>query len=295
MSISASEVKKLRELTGCPMMDCKRALTENDGDMDRAVEALRKKGIAGAQKRKERATGEGRVSGFLTPDLQHAVLVELGCETDFVAKNDTFRDLAERVARVVAEAATPPADVTALLGLTPEGGGGSVEDLIQEQYQTLKENMNLRRFVRLDTPGEDAGMMGLYVHFNGRVGTIVELSLSDASLAGKEELKALVKDLCMHVAHTAPLGLTRADISPEIVEKERAILSELEEVKKKPEKIRPKIVEGKLSKFYAENALLDQEFVKEKKVSIRKLLSRVSSEVSGEIGIRRFERMEIGT
>jgi elongation factor Ts len=294
MKITAAQVKKLRDQTACPMMDCKNALAECDGDVDAAVDYLRKKGIASAQKRTERITGEGSVAGYISEDGRRAALVEIKCETDFVAKNESFRNLAIQVARVAADTSPPPSDTAALLGATALDGDKSVEEMIKAEFQTLKENMNLRRFLRFDVPAESPGCQGMYVHFNGKIGTLVELALSDPALAQNEAVQVLLKDLCMHVTHSAPLGLSRADIPTELVDKERAVLADLDEVKKKPEKIRPKIVEGKLSKFFQENSLLDQEFVKEKKVSIKKLLDRVSTEVGGEISITRFGRLSVG-
>ncbi len=294
MGIGAGEVKSLREKTGCPMMDCKKALEESGGDMDKAVEFLRKKGIAGAEKRAERPTAEGRLASSLSADSRIGAIIELGCETDFVAKSDRFKALAETVAKAACGPAPAPADTAALLGIRPAGQSKSVEEIIKQEYQTLKENMNLKQFRRFDLKPNDPGLLGIYIHFNGKIGTIVELQLSSMAQRDLEPVKSLIKDLCMQVAHSAPLGLSRDDIPAEIVERERAIAAESDDVKSKPEKIRPKIVEGKLARFFQENTLLDQEFVKEKKLTIKGLLAKVASETAGEVRIRRFARLVVG-
>ena len=163
---------------------------------------------------------------------------------------------------------------------------------MEEVQGTHKENIRIGRMARVDGTGSDR--LDVYVHFNGKIGALITLGLSDASLADKESIRELQKDLCMQAAFSAPMGITREDIPAELVERERAILADLDEVKAKPEKIRPKIIEGKLNKLYKENAFLEQEFVKENKISIKKMLNRVGGEAGGSLEVKALVRFEVG-
>ncbi len=292
MSISASLVKQLREQTGCPMMDCKKALVEAGGDLSTAQDILRKRGHESASKRKDRATAEGIVAGFADPDGKRAALAELLCETDFVAKNDDFTSLARSLAEDLVRLPGLPGDEEAFLASVAEGRTGTVADRIREVQNTLKENIRLGRFRRLDA-GEGE-RTDVYVHFNGKIGTAILLGMSSPALAEKPAVLELLKDLCMQTAFSAPLALQREDMPEDIVEKERSVLAGLDEVKSKPEKVQPKIVEGKLNKFFKEKTLLEQEFVKEKKVAVKKVLQRVGKEAGGSLDIKDFVRLEVG-
>ncbi|MHC5036297.1 MAG: translation elongation factor Ts [Planctomycetota bacterium] len=285
MSIDASLVKELREKTGCPMMDCKRALVEAEGNLETAVEILRKHGHESATKRKDRVTAEGVVAGHANDEGTRAALVELLCETDFVARNEEFSALAKALAAHLTTLETAPTGPEALLS-------GPMETKMQEVQGALKENIRIGRFERLDAGGGEH--VDHYIHFNGKIGVAVLMQLSDPAVASQPAVRDLLKDLCMQIAFSAPLGISREDIPADQVEKERALLAELDEVKAKPEKIQPKIIEGKLGKFFKENALLEQEYVKEKKVSIAKVLQRVGSEGGGTLAVKRFVRMEVG-
>ncbi|MHC4779387.1 MAG: translation elongation factor Ts [Planctomycetota bacterium] len=284
MSISAALVKELREKTGCPMMDCKKALVEAEGNLEAAVDLLRKHGHAGAAKRRDRPTSEGFLAAAVGTDSKSAALVELLCETDFVARADDFKKLAQDLADHLLVADSPPLDGSALLG-------GPMASRMEDVQGTLKENIRVGRISRVDS---SEGRVDAYVHFNGKIGSLIELTLSDVGLAGKEPVQQIHKDLCMQAAFSAPLGITRDDIPAEVVEKERAILAELDEVKAKPEKIQPKIIEGKLNKLYKEHAFIEQEFVKENKVSVKKMLSQVASEVGGKLDVKSLVRFEVG-
>jgi elongation factor Ts len=285
MSISAALVKELREKTGCPMMDCKKALVEADGDLETATDLLRKHGHASAAKRRDRTTAEGSLAGAIHPEGKTAALVELLCETDFVARNEDFKALAQALADALLAADPVPADGDALLA-------GPVGNRMEEVQGTLKENIRVGRIARVD--GTGANLVDLYVHFNGKIGAVITLGLSDPSLASKDPIRELHKDLCMQAAFSAPMGITRDDLPADVVERERAILADLDEVKAKPEKIRPKIIEGKLNKLYKENAFLEQEFVKENKVSVKKVLSRVGGEAGGSLEVKGLVRFEVG-
>lgn len=285
MSISASLVKELREKTGCPMMDCKKALLDSAGDLEAAADLLRKRGHESAAKRKDRATAEGVVAGVAAADNRRVAIVELLCETDFVARNDDFGALAKALAEQLLAAPDVPADTAGLLA-------GAAGDKFRDVQTTLKENLQVGRFVRLDA-GENE-RADLYAHFNGKIAAALLIGVSSPALAAKAEVQDLQRDLCMQAAFSNPLGIRREDVPADLVEKEKALFAELEEVKAKPEKIRPKIIEGKLTKFYKDNAFLEQEFVKEKKISVQDVVKRVAAAAGGTIEIRGLVRYEIG-
>jgi elongation factor Ts len=290
MSINASLVKELREKTGCPMMDCKKALVDTDGDVEAAQELLRKRGHESASKRKDRATAEGTVAGRIGAGGTRGAVVELLCETDFVAKNAEFEALAGTLADGLNALSDLPADEAAFLAAPV--GDSTAQQAIQDVQATLKENIRLGRFARLDGGADD--LVEAYTHFNGKIGVLIHLGLSSPDLKDKPPVTDLLKDLCMQVAFSAPLALNRDGVPAELVDRERAVLADLDEVKSKPEKVRPKIVEGKLGKFFKENTLLEQEFVKEKKTPVKKVLQRVGKEAGGTLEIRAFERIEVG-
>jgi len=286
MSISVAQIKELREKTGCPMMDCKKALVEAEGDVETAVEVLRKKGYETAAKRKDRTTTQGVIAGAVDEAGSRAGMVELLCETDFVARNDDFVALGQALADRLIALDALPSDAAGLLE-------GPVGAKMQEAQGALKENIHVGRFARIDA-GEGE-RVDVYAHFNGKISATVRMGFSDASMGGKETVQTLLKDLCMQAAFSAPLGISRRDVAADLVEKERALLAELEEVLAKPEKIRPKIIEGKLGKFFKESVLLEQEFVKEKKTAVKKVLEQVGSEAGGKIEIKQIARFEIGS
>lgn len=292
MSISAAQVKELREKTGCPMMDCKKALVDAGGDQEAAVELLRKRGHDSAAKRRDRATSEGAIGAFADPEGRRAAIVELLCETDFVGRNADFTALANDLARGLAHLDEDPRDAGAFLDAPLEGGetAGARMGAVQT---TLKENIRLGRLQRLAAAEDER--VDVYLHFNGKVASAVRLGFSSASLREKPPVLELIRDLCMQVAFTGPLGIKREDVPPEIVEKERATLADLDEVKQKPEKVRPKIVEGKLTRFFKETVLLEQEFVKEKKTPVKTVLQNVGKEAGGVIDVREAVRFEVGT
>ncbi|MCL5269056.1 MAG: translation elongation factor Ts [bacterium] len=292
-NITASMVKELREKTGAGMMDCKKALAETDGDMEKAVDELRKRGQAIADKKGARATKEGLI--FARVDGKVGAMVELNCETDFVARNDEFRAVGAALAARVA-AGDAPIDSGSLADVTmDEFGGKPAGQVIQELIAKVGENMAVSRFVRVDaSQGEGLGFVTSYVHPPGKLGVLVELRAGKAETMAGGEFAALAKDLAMQVAAAAPVCITRAQVPADLLERERAIYADQARMEGKPEKIWDKIIEGKMAKFYKESCLLEQIFVKDADLTIAKLLEATGKKLGDTLSIARFERLVVG-
>ena len=262
---TAKDVMKLREQTGAGMMDCKRALVDADGDMDKAADLLRERGIAKAAKRASKIAAEGIVYALV--EGKTGVLVEVNCESDFVAKGDKFKELVDAVAKQIA--AVKPADVEALLA--SDMGGKTVETYIQEQVAVIGEKISVRRF----TVYEAEGFIETYIHMGGTMGVMLNFTGEP-----NEKAKAVAHDIALHVAFAKPQYMTEAEVSAETLEKEKNIL--LQEVinEGKPANIAEKIVMGKIKKFYEENCLMDQKFVKDDKITIAQLLAQAGAGVT---------------
>jgi elongation factor Ts len=274
MGISAADVKELRERTGAGMMDCKRALEETDGNMEAAIDLLRSRGAAKAAKRAGREASEGTVAVHVEGGV--GALVELNCETDFVARNDAFQSLARELAQHVARHAPDgTGEGGAVAGQPFLGGDTSVADVVTRASATTGEHVVLRRFARFDASG---GVLGSYVHMTGKIGVLVEVDIAAAEDAAR--------DVAMHIAAARPLAVTSADIPADVVERERAVYLEQVRQEGKPEHIQEKIVEGKLRKFYQEQTLMEQAFVKDP--------DRTVAQVLGGATVRRFVRFELG-
>ena len=267
MNITATMVKELRDKTGAGMMDAKKALVEVDGDMDKAMEVLRQKGIASAEKKMGRIAAEGRVGSYV--DSSVGAMIEVNCETDFVAKNAEFIELTDGLAELVAK--TNPADVAALENITCPKCGKLIADVLKEKIASIGEKITIRRFVRYE------GNVATYIH-NGKIGVLLETSAADAELA---------KDICLHIASSAPEFVSRNEIPASVIEEERRIEMGKEDLLKKPEQIREKIVEGRVNKLMAEKCLLEQPFVKNPDLTIEQL-------ISGKLNIVRFTRFVLG-
>jgi elongation factor Ts len=251
-NITAGDVKALRDRTGLPMMDCKQALTEAGGDADKAVELLRKRGAAAAEKKVGRETAEGRIGMFISADRKIGALVELRCETAQVANNDVFRQTADLLARQVATAKNPATTVEELLAQpSVDNAQIAVRDLILDAVNKTRENIQAARFVRLS--GE---ALGSYQHFNGQVSVLVA-----AEPAGADG--TILADVCMQITAMRPVSVTRDEVPAEIVEKEREIALAQLANEKKPPQILAKIVDGKINKWFSERVLVEQEFVKD--------------------------------
>ena len=262
---TAKDVMKLREQTGAGMMDCKRALTDADGDMERAADLLRERGIAKAAKRASKIAAEGIVYALV--EGKTGVLVEVNCESDFVAKGEKFHELVNAVAKQIAS--VKPADVAALLA--SDMCGKTVETYIQEQIAVIGEKISVRRF----TVYEAEGFVETYIHMGGTMGVMLAFDGEPTEAA-----KAVAHDVALHVAFAKPRYMTEAEVSAETLEKEKAIL--LQEVinEGKPQNIAEKIVLGKIKKFYEENCLMDQKFVKDDKVTVAQVLAKAGAGVA---------------
>ena len=287
MAFSASDVKKLREMTGVGMMDCKKALTESDGDFDKAIEWLREKGMAAAQKKAGKVAAEG-VSYALVADNGVGVVVEVNSQTDFVAKNEVFQNFVKDIASVIAEKA--PADVEALKALPYPGTDRTVTDVTNDKILAIGENLQIRRFERYDT-GVNVG----YIHAGGKVGVLVNLNVEGIEPAAVTELG---KDVAMQICAMNPAFRDKSDVSQEILDKEKeiqlALMNNDPKMANKPQQVKEKIVEGKMGKYYEENCLLQMEFVKEKGVSVEKHVAQVAKELGGKVEVVKFTRFATG-
>lgn len=281
MAFTAKDVKELREMTGCGMMDCKKALTEADGDKDKAVEILREKGLATAAKKAGRIASEGIVLDYVDGNV--GVIVEVNAETDFVAKNEQFTDFVKAVAKTVA--VKNPADVEELKTMQIEGGSQTVGEELTEKIAKIGENMNIRRFARYE------GTVASYIHGGGRIGVLVNF---DTDCADKEGFAQFAKDIAMQVAAAGAQYLDRDTVPAEVVEKEKEILSIQAKNEGKPEKIIEKMVMGRINKFYKEVCLLDQEFIKDGDLSVQKYIDNTAKALGGSIKVVAYTRFEKG-
>ena len=273
MAISAAQVKELRQRTGCGMMECKNALVENDGDMDAAAEALRKAGLAKADKKAGRVAAEGVIAMEVSDDATQAVMVEVNSETDFVAKKDEFRSFAQAVARRVMSDA--PGDLDGLLAMPLGDGGASVEEARRGLVATIGENINVRRFVRREA---GAGRLSSYLH-GSRIGVLVEVEGGEPELA---------KDIAMHIAASRPVCVDESGVPQSMLDKEREIFVAQAQASGKPAEIIDKMVNGRIRKFLAEVTLLGQPFVKDPDQTVSQLLKSAGATVHG------FDRLELG-
>ena len=283
MSVSASMVRDLREKTNAGMLDCKKALEETQGNMDAAVEWLRKKGLASAAKKADRLAAEGLVASFVEKG-KSGVLVEINSETDFVAKNENFVSLVNEIARFVAVQPSSPTDIDALMNL--KMNGAAISDLMKESIAKIGENLVLRRFIRFDSNG----YVHSYIHGDGKIGVLVELTAAQAD----EAAKVAANDVCLHIAAMNPLALSKDEIPADIVAKEKEILrAKAIEQGKKPEML-DKIVEGQINKFLSESALLEQAFVKNPDQKVREYVAEQAKKSSAPFQVKRFVRFELG-
>ena len=273
--VSASQVKDLREKTGAGMMDCKKVLTETDGDMERAIELLRERGITKAAKKSGRIAAEGLVEAYISEDGKIGAVVEVNAETDFVAKNDEFKKFVANVAKQIVE--KNPKDVEELLNQDSiEIPGKTVQEVLVEKISTIGENMNIRRFTRF----ESEGLVEKYIHGDGKIAVLVNM---------KKGTKEVAKDICMQIAAARPEYVRKEEVPEERVQKEMEILKAQTMNEGKPEAIAEKIVQGRIGKFYEEICLVDQAFVKDPNKKVNQLLSETDSEV---VEFARFEKGE---
>ena len=252
MAFTAQDVKALREITGCGMMECKKALTEAEGNQEKAIELLRERGLAAAAKKAGRIAAEGVVKAYVDAAKKVGVVIEVNAETDFVAKNADFQAFVDTCAQTVVEA--NPADVEALNNCKAAGSEMTIAELTTEKIQTIGENIKIRRFVRYE------GDVATYIHAGGSIGVMVKF---DTDVAGKEGFEEYGKDVAMQIAAANPSYLNEAEVPAEVLEKEKEILKIQAINEGKPEAIAEKMVQGRIKKFYKENCLIDQEFIKD--------------------------------
>lgn len=282
-SFTAKDVKALREQTGCGMMDCKKALVEADGDMEKAVDFLREQGLAKQAKKASRVAAEGMAFAMTTEDHKKGVVIEVNAETDFVAKNADFQAFVNTCAQTVID--NNPADVEALLACNASGSDKTVAELLQEKVLVIGENIQIRRFKLME------GACVAYVHAGGVIGVLVNFK---TDLADKPEFVTYGKDVAMQIAALNTSYLKESDVPAEVLEHEKEIMKAEVVNSGKPEAIADKIVMGKIGKFYKENCLLDQAFVKENKISVQQYTNNTAKELGGSIEITEFVRFEKG-
>lgn len=284
MAFTAKDVQALREKTGCGMMDCKKALTECDGDMDAAVDFLREKGLASQAKKAGRIAAEGTVCAIVENNV--GVAVELNAETDFVANGEEFKALALKVAKIIAK--ENPADLDALLKCTEDGQ--TVEEMVQELFLKIRENIKIRRFVRFE------GNVVSYVHAGGKIGVMVKFD-GDFDMADAECV-AVGKNVAMQIAAMNPSYLDEASVPADVIEKEKEILiAQMKEDPKmanKPDAVLGKIVEGKISKYYKENCLVEQQYVIDNNVTVGKYVDTAAKQLGKSFKIVEYVRFEKG-
>jgi len=273
--ITAADVAKLREMTGAGLMDCKKALIECVGDINAAADWLRKKGVAAAAKKSSREANEGVIAQYIAPGARVGILVEINCETDFVARNESFKMFCDEMARKLAT--------------TP-----SLESLEPDRVAAIAkigENIKLPRFVRYEVSGN--GMIAAYIHTGAKVGVLVEVGAGKEATVASEDFKQLVRDITLQIAAGNPSAVSREQVPADMLNKEKEIAAE--QVKNKPPQAIAKIVEGKLEKFYQTYCLLDQGFVKRNsEVSIKEHMGGIAKQLGDEISIRRFVRFQLG-
>jgi elongation factor Ts len=271
--ITAGMVAKLREITGGGLMDCKKALTEANGDVDAAVDILRKKGAATVIKKGGREAKEGVIAQYIKPGARAGILVEVNCETDFVAKNESFRAFTDNIAKTLVE-----------------NPGADLEPLRVDAVSRMGENIKISRHQKLEVSGN--GMIAAYIHTGGKVGVLVEVGAGKEATVNNDEFKQVVRDITLQIAAANPTVVTRDQVPADLVAKEKEIAAE--QVKNKPPQAIAKIVEGKLDKFYQTICLVEQGFVKNGEVTVKEHVAQLSKKLGDEITVRRFLRFQVG-
>ncbi|MFM5891824.1 MAG: translation elongation factor Ts [Dolichospermum sp.] len=290
--ISAKLVQELRQKTGAGMMDCKKALKENDGNIEAATTWLRQKGIAKADKGSSRIAAEGLVDTYIQPGGQVGVLIEVNCQTDFVARNEAFKALVKNLAQ---QAATADSVESLLAQPYMENPGVTVEEFIKETIATLGENIQVRRFVNFSLAHGTLGVADSYIHTGGRVGVLLELTTKSDSTVASEEFQGLAKNAAMQVAACPNVEYVSVDKIPaEIVQKEKDIEMGKDDLANKPENIREKIVQGRIEKRLKEMTLLDQPYIRDQSILVADLVNQVQSQVGGNVEVSRFVRYVLG-
>ncbi|BCL37294.1 translation elongation factor Ts [Nostoc sp. MS1] len=289
--ISAKLVQELRQKTGAGMMDCKKALKETEGNVEEAIDWLRKKGIASAGKKSDRIAAEGLVDTYIQPSGKVGVLIEVNCQTDFVARNDAFKNLVKKLAQQAATADS----VESLLGQSYiEDTSLTVDEAIKQAIANLGENIQVRRFINFDLANQ-SGVVDSYIHTGGRVGVLVEVNSKSDAAAANEEVQNLAKNAAMQVAACPNVEYVNVNQIPaEVVQKEKDIESGKEDLANKPENIREKIVQGRIEKRLKELTLVDQPYIRDQSISVEDLIKQVKAKVGEDIEVKRFVRYILG-
>ena len=280
--ISAQAVKELRDKTGAGMMDCKKALTQAEGDMEKAIDVLREKGLASAAKKSGRVASEGVIATFVSEDMKNASMIELNCETDFVSANADFAKLANGIAKVVAENTVENLDEVKALPYE----GATVQDAVTTLIAKLGENMNLRRYEKIEAP---EGLVSSYIHMGGKIGVLVQVKSENVN----NEVATVARDVAMHVAALNPQFLDNSSVDADTIEREREIYRVQALNEGKPAKIVEKMVDGRINKFFKEVCLVDQMFVKNPDLSIQAFVNQEAKKL-GNIELVKFVRFEKG-
>ncbi|MCG6135750.1 MULTISPECIES: translation elongation factor Ts [Nostocaceae] len=290
--ISAKLVQELRQKTGAGMMDCKKALKETDGNIETAIEWLRQKGIASAGKKSDRIAAEGLVDTYIQPGGRVGVLLEVNCQTDFVARNEAFKALVKNLAQ---QAATADSVESLLAQPYIEDQSITVDQFIKQTIAQLGENIQVRRFINFALAEGTQGIVDSYIHTGGRVGVLVELNSKTESAAGKEEFQSLARNAAMQVAACPNVEYVSVDEIPaEIAQKEKDIEMGRDDLANKPDNIKEKIVQGRIEKRLKELTLLDQPFIRDQSISVEDLVKQVKGQVGEEIQVIRFVRYILG-
>lgn len=286
--ITASIVKELRDKTNAGMMDCKKVLTETNGDIEASIKLLRERGIMKAGKKSDRAATEGIITARVNDDATTGTLLEINCETDFVSRNDNFQAFVTEIADKLA--ASDAKDLDAALAVSH--GESTIGDFVKEKVVELGENLQLRKYSRFDAAS--GGVIGSYIHLGGKVGVLIEVGTTKPETKSSDIFQELVKDLNLHIAASAPKGLSREDIPQDVIDAEQEIFAVRLREQGKPENIIPNILKGQLGKFFAESCFLEQGFVKDPDVTVNQLLENKGKELGDTITVTRFVRYGLG-
>jgi len=286
--ITASIVKELRDKTSAPMMDCKKVLTETNGDLEASIKLLRERGIMKSAKMSDRAANEGVITARVNADATSGILLEVNCETDFVSKNESFQAFVGSLADTLA--ASSAQDLETALAL--QNGEHTIEDTLKAKVGEVGENLQFRKYVRYDAAS--GGVVASYIHLGGKVGVLIEVGTTKPETKGTDSFKELIKDLTLHIAACAPKGLSREDIPQSVVDNELDIFRTRLEAEGKPANIIENILKGQIGKFFAESCFLEQGFVKDADIKVSALLEAKGKELGDTLTVTRFVRFGLG-
>lgn len=286
--ITASIVKELRDKTNAGMMDCKKVLTETNGDIEASIKLLRERGIMKSAKMSDRAATEGVITARVNAEANAGILLEINCETDFVSKNENFQAFVGDIADALSGANAVDHEAA----LAHQHAGQSIEDTIKAKVGEVGENLQFRKYVRFDAA--EGGVIASYIHLGGKVGVLIEVGTTKPESKGTDSFKELIKDLTLHIAASAPKGLSREDIPQSVVDNELDIFRTRLEAEGKPANIIENILKGQIGKFFAESCFLEQGFVKDPDVKISALLEAKGKELGDTLTVTRFVRFGLG-